>query len=732
MSVKIIVCVKTNMDLQMVRIKNREPVLEAIPYKVGDLEKNALEAAIQIRESAADVTVVALTVAEANGKIRETMKEALAIGADEAVIVADPALAATDQAAVAAAIARAVEKVGGADLLLFGEGSTDNYSGQVGSRVAELLGLPQIGYARKVEVAGTGVRAERSMDDMVETLEAPFPAVVTVVSEINEPRIPSLMNIMKAGKKPVTEFDARRPGAGRSRSGAAEGRPLQPRGGAGPQAHHARGRRRRTGGRPSSTRSSKKGSWGDSDGGDPRLQRQAGGRPRAGLQGQGVRGGARPRALRRGAGSGRRRRGRSELAAFGADTVYVSEDAALEGCIRTWSPTRLAQIAAPGRRHPRAHRLHAARQGAAPAAWRRSSAPARSPTSTAMAVKDGELVGGRYALGGNTVAEERIRTAVKVFAVMPKTFEVGEPQAGAGDVVKPALTAGAVCVKVVERRAREGQAVDLDAAPRIVGVGRGFGKREDLELADALAAALEAEVGCTKSLADFEWLPEERIIGLSGAKTKPDFYIALGISGQIQHTVGISQSKLIAAVNKDKEAPIFQLADYGIVGDLFQVVPALVEKLPKSLRRPGGAGAPAAEGARRLPHRRASLAVRDGAARMGRGRGRGPAPGSLVTGRAAIGCAARRATGVTLVGVRPYRLPSSRPLPDPPPICSSRLNQCSVSPAPTAISCRRPCSCAVWRTSSMRSASRPPPWSTWSCPQRSSSQRTTSSSSSSC
>jgi electron transfer flavoprotein beta subunit len=206
MTVKIIVCVKTNMDLQMVRIKNREPVLEAIPYKVGDLEKNALEAAIQIKESGADVTVVALTVAEANGKIKETMKEALAIGADEAVIITDPALATTDQAAVAAAIAKAVEKVGGADLLLFGEGSTDNYSGQVGSRVAELLGMPQIGYARKVEVVGSAVRAERSMDDMIETLEAPLPAAVTVVSEVNEPRIPSLMNIMKAGKKPVTEL----------------------------------------------------------------------------------------------------------------------------------------------------------------------------------------------------------------------------------------------------------------------------------------------------------------------------------------------------------------------------------------------------------------------------------------------------------------------------------------------------------------------------------------------
>jgi electron transfer flavoprotein beta subunit len=205
-SVNIIVCVKTNPDLQMIRIKNREPVLEAIPYKVGDLEKNALEAAIVLREAAGEGKIIALTVAEGDRKVRETIKEALAMGADEAAIVDDPALAGAGQAAVAQALAAAVRKIGACDLLLLGEGSTDNYTGQVGSRVAEILGLPQIGYARKIALTGEGVECERSMDDMLETLAAPTPAVVTVVSEINEPRIPSLMNIMKAKNKPVQEW----------------------------------------------------------------------------------------------------------------------------------------------------------------------------------------------------------------------------------------------------------------------------------------------------------------------------------------------------------------------------------------------------------------------------------------------------------------------------------------------------------------------------------------------
>jgi electron transfer flavoprotein beta subunit len=200
--VDIVVCVKTNPDPQMVRIKNREPVLEAVPFKMGDLDKNALETAIQLRDAAGG-KVVALTVAETNRKIRETVKDALAMGADEAVIVDDPAAATLDQTGVATVIAAAVKKLGACDLLLFGEGSSDNYTGQVPSRVAERLGVPQVGYARKVEAADGVVRCERSMDEMIETLELPLPAAVTVVSEINEPRIPSLMHIMKAGSKPT-------------------------------------------------------------------------------------------------------------------------------------------------------------------------------------------------------------------------------------------------------------------------------------------------------------------------------------------------------------------------------------------------------------------------------------------------------------------------------------------------------------------------------------------------
>lgn len=200
-------CVKTNPDLQMVRIKDREPVLDAVPYKLGDLERNALEAAVVLRDAVGG-KVTAVCVAEGNRKARETIKDALAVGADEAVIVDDPVLAEPDAAAVARALAAAIGTLDHVDLVLCGEGSTDNYTGQVPARLAELLGWPQIGYARGIEAAAGGVRCERSMDDLIETLEAPFPVLVTVVSEVNEPRIPSLMHIMKAKNKPQQDLTA--------------------------------------------------------------------------------------------------------------------------------------------------------------------------------------------------------------------------------------------------------------------------------------------------------------------------------------------------------------------------------------------------------------------------------------------------------------------------------------------------------------------------------------------
>jgi len=268
----------------------------------------------------------------------------------------------------------------------------------------------------------------------------------------------------------------------------------------------------------------------------------------------------------------------AELGACGADRVFVGDDPALTDLPTDMVAEALAQVVAEA--GAECVLLGSTRRGKELAGRLAQKLGAGAATDVmSLTVRDGALVGSRYSLGGATVAEVRVETPVKVFAVMPKVFEAGTAEAGAGEVLRPQLSLTPSPVEVVGRAPREGEAVDLEAAPLIVGAGRGFAKREDLDLARDLAAALGAELACTKSLADFEWLPEDRIVGLSGAKASPDLYLGVGISGQVQHTVGVSRAKTIVAVNTDKDAPIFQLADYGVVGDLYEVVPALVEKL---------------------------------------------------------------------------------------------------------------------------------------------------------
>ena len=123
------------------------------------------------------------------------------------------------------------------------------------------------------------------------------------------------------------------------------------------------------------------------------------------------------------------------------------------------------------------------------------------------------------------------------------------------------------------------QAVDLTQAERIVAVGRGIKGQEHLPLAQDLAQALDAELAASRPICDSGWLPMDRQIGSSGQTVAPKLYLAVGISGAIQHLVGMKGARTIVAVNKDADAPIFEVADYGIVGDLFEVVPAIVAAL---------------------------------------------------------------------------------------------------------------------------------------------------------
>lgn len=200
----IIVCMKQIPDLQQIRIKERKPVLENVPLVWGDLDKNAMEEAVKVKEKLGEAKIT--VVAKGSDKLQQGILEPLAMGADEAVLLTDPAFAGSDSLGTAKLLAKAIEKIGAYDLVMLGEGSTDNYSGVVASALAELLGLPEITYVRELEVEGGKVRAVRNMEESFEVMEADLPALVTVAQEINEPRLPKFMAIRKAGSKPRHEW----------------------------------------------------------------------------------------------------------------------------------------------------------------------------------------------------------------------------------------------------------------------------------------------------------------------------------------------------------------------------------------------------------------------------------------------------------------------------------------------------------------------------------------------
>jgi electron transfer flavoprotein alpha subunit len=194
-------------------------------------------------------------------------------------------------------------------------------------------------------------------------------------------------------------------------------------------------------------------------------------------------------------------------------------------------------------------------------------------------IRGSDLVAHRYALGGNTISSEVITTKKKVISVMPGSFEAHNVPS-TGEVKVMDLTIPTPRVEVVERRKKTGGSANIESAETLVCVGQGVSKKEDLAMINEFCTILHAELGSTRPIAsDLHWVSEDRMVGISGKKCKPKFHFSIGISGQIQHTVGVMSSKLIVAINKDKDAPIFKIADYGIVGDLYQVVPELTRRL---------------------------------------------------------------------------------------------------------------------------------------------------------
>ncbi|MGV8081205.1 MAG: electron transfer flavoprotein subunit beta/FixA family protein [Syntrophales bacterium] len=197
----IVIAMKQVPDLQQVRIRDRRPVLDDVPLLMGDIDRSALAAAVALQDPAAGKKIV---LSAGDGNLEDTVKEALAAGADEAVLVIDERLRDAESAFSARVLAEAIRRTGDVGLVLFGEGSADSYSGQVMSRVAGILGWPQAAYVREIRLENGKAVLTRSLEDREEILEMDLPAVASVVSEIAQPQTPSVTAILKAGRKPKT------------------------------------------------------------------------------------------------------------------------------------------------------------------------------------------------------------------------------------------------------------------------------------------------------------------------------------------------------------------------------------------------------------------------------------------------------------------------------------------------------------------------------------------------
>jgi electron transfer flavoprotein alpha subunit len=200
-------------------------------------------------------------------------------------------------------------------------------------------------------------------------------------------------------------------------------------------------------------------------------------------------------------------------------------------------------------------------------------------------VEDGTPVLVRQLFQGKLNADVRFTTAAPNFASLQAgayRADVIEQGDSPVEKVTPELTPGAIRMKPLELFKEAKGGVDLTSAPVIVAVGRGIKDKDNLPVIEKLAQALGAEIAASRPICDNGWLPMERQVGSSGQTVSPKLYVAVGISGAIQHLVGMKGSKTIVAINKDADAPIFEVADYGIVADLFEVVPALTDEIKKA------------------------------------------------------------------------------------------------------------------------------------------------------
>ena len=615
----IVVCVKHIPDATDIRFDpiTLNLIREGVPAIVNPFCLNALEEAIRLKEKmGGTITAVSMGPLQA----QEGLREALALGADRAVMVSDRDMAGADTLATSYTLWKSIGKIAETapfDLILAGKVAIDGETGQVPPGLAVRFNIPIISNVTKIESVDPQSRtiiAKHRFDDGIETVKTKLPAVLTITEEANKPRKFTLEGMLKAKKTKIELWDKNAidadpellglkgsptivkkvfPPPGRKQGEAFDGT-QDPRGAAkwlvqklnsvnafgSAQAKHT-GTLTPTAEQGAPTLAGKFGEvwvWVEHYHGTPvkvSWELLGEGRRLAKIYGTKL------AALVIGNNA-------SHLAkdafAYGADRVYVIEDKALED-YRT-QPYALALSQAVKKYKPEALLLGGTIRGrdlAGSAATFLHTGLIADCTALDVELESGTFLGTRPDYGGNLmstiICPKQRPTMASVRPRVMKSISPSNEREGEMIKVDVELKPEDVNTEVMDFVPIEKVGIRLEDAQVIISGGRGLGSAKNFYLIEQLAQVLHAQVGASRAAVRAGWIGSDHQVGQTGFTVRPRLYFAVGISGAIQHIVGIMNVDYIVAINSDPEAPIFKMADFGIVGDLFKVVPALIDEL---------------------------------------------------------------------------------------------------------------------------------------------------------
>jgi electron transfer flavoprotein alpha subunit len=621
----IVVCVKHVPDATDIRFDpiTLNLIREGVPSIVNPFDLNAIEEAIQLKERyGGKITAVAMGPLQA----QDGLREALAMGVDRAVMVSDREMAGADTLATSYTLWRSIATMAKEetfDLILSGKVAIDGETGQVPPGLAVRFNIPIISNVTKIEQVDLKSRtiiAKHRFDDGIETVKAAMPAVLTITEEANKPRKFTIEGMLNAKMATIEVWDKTKIGADPDLLGL-KGSPtivkkvFPPPG-------------RKQGEIFDGTRDPKAAAkWlvqnltrvhafgftpprtGESVSGQPKEKEKPESSGKYGevwvsvehlhgktaqvsweLLGAGRRlaeiYGTRLGAIIIGNDVGHLAK---EAFVHGADKAYLVDDKRLED-YRT-QPYAVAMEEAVRKFKPEALLIGGTIRGrdlAGSAATFLETGLIADCTGLDVDMETGTFMGTRPDYGGNlmsTIICPKHRPTMA--SVRPRVMKSLPPDQGRdGEIinVEVALKPADINTDVKEFTPIEKVGVRLEDAPIIVSGGRGLGAAKNFKLIEDLAETVNAQVGASRAAVRAGWISPEHQVGQTGLTVRPRLYIAIGISGAIQHIVGIMNVDYIVAINRDAEAPIFKMADFGIVGDLFKVVPALIDEL-KNLPR---------------------------------------------------------------------------------------------------------------------------------------------------